>query len=233
MDLLVPKIFKCSKYINTDIEKLWLHPENIKYNKIQITFAVKALQVSGSGLYDLLHNNIGVLYFVDSYMSDFSVMEHNRLSIYALQPHLQKKINRNTVLALHDLNKNFILDTANEIIKNPNLINVDYNYDLDTERVVMFGTQNKIIDESAFIDGYKPENLFLNKNSAQWRPYEVKFNPWQRGPGNKYTGSHTDAQTGKPNVENYNLYERVQRFYAPLDHAYLEEKTAIPKRMEY
>ncbi len=229
MSLLIPDIFKNDSFKKADLEKLWLHPQNINYNKAQIVYAVKTI-APHSNINCLLNANKHMLGFINSYMHDPQTLENNRLSYL-----VNKTVNvDNSLLNLHNANKAFILDVATEIINNPNILDPNFGYEIGTRKVVKLPEKNKTIDEAVFIDGhYAPENLFLNKRSTYWRPLEVKFNPWERSPGNKYTGSFIDSQTGKPNVQNYNLYEVVQRHYAPLDHNYLEEKTEIPKRLGY
>lgn len=215
--LLVPNSLNKETSYNYTLKKLWLHPDNIRYNKIQIIFAIKCYNID---LYPLLKSNISVLSFVDDYMSDFS------------DPYFADEFNKNhknVLNALHSANKKFIITTAKEIINNPGILDSDYGYNFygDLEKL---DSGNKEIDNSAFADGrYQPEALFLNRKQTYWKPLNVEVDFTKRGVYNRLTGG------AEQNYQDTNarLYEVYKRNYAPLNDTRLEEKTAYPSRLGY
>ena len=217
MKLVIPRNLNNHNSENYSLKKLWLHPENIKYNKIQIYYAVRTLEPV-TNISELLKNNLKVLDFVDDFMTDFS------------DPYFAKAIecDTNVLQGLHKINKDFIISTAVEIIKNPGLLDSKFGYDF-YGNVEKIETAPKTIDDGAFSDGhYQPEKLFLS-NQTYWKPLEVSVDFNKRSVYNRLTDGPEQGYT----PTNVRLYEVFKRNYAPLNDTRLEEHTAYPSRLGY
>jgi len=212
MKLVVPVEFRrLPEYYS--LKKLWIHEKNIHYVKIQIIYAVHRLKPSVS---ELLQRNLSILKFVDEYMAEYSCPELNRS-------------HENTLGALHYLNKTFILQTAQEIANNPNVLNPEYGYDFETGfSKITLG--EKCIDAGAFADGtYHPEALFTqcsqNAKSPYWQPLEVSVDFSKPSVYNR-------LQTDAGDFTQIRPWESYKRFYADPDHHY-SERTTIPGPLGY
>ncbi len=219
MSLVIPKSLNNVQSEKYTLKKLWLHPDNIKYNKIQIYYAVKALEKKNGGfkISSLLKDNLRVLEFVDDFMHDFS------------DPYFAQKMDRkgDVLIGLHEANKDFIISTARELIANPGLLDEKFGYNFygSVERIE---TAPKTIDDGAFIGGhYQPEKLFMS-NECYWKPLEVAVDFTKRSVYNRLTDGPEQGYTGT----NVRLYEVFKRNYAPLDNR-AEELTTYPSRIGY
>jgi hypothetical protein len=90
------------------------------------------------------------------------------------------------ILQLSELNKNFINTVSLTYINNPSTLVPDFDrIDPDT-LVEKFGQYD--YDSSSWVNGWKPEDLFLNnaenRKSPYWTPYSVNLD----GSGNDKTG---------------------------------------------
>lgn len=216
MRLVIPKSLNNAKSEKYTLKKLWLHPDNIKYNKVQIYYGVRTLDTQ-KNIAALLKDNLKVLDFVDDFMSDFS------------DPYFANKMdcNKNVLFGLHEANKEFIISTSREIISNPGLLDENYGYNFYGE-VEKIETAPKTIDDGAFTGGYyQPEKLFASKMNY-WQPLDVSIDFTKCSVYNRLTDGPEQGYTGT----NVRLYEVFKRNYAPLDNR-AEELTAYPSRMGY
>ena len=158
--MLVPPNMRKSKW-NT--RKMFMHPENRLYVKTQVRYALKMYGM------DI---KISRLHFLDEFM--LAKIIHKAPDTFP-----------ENVNYLHEINLELILETANQIKDEPNIL--DENYDKNfgyTER-----PQYGYSEYSFRGDTWHPEDLFTeskaNRNISYLNNMCVTMNPLERGPWNK------------------------------------------------
>ncbi len=150
MELLVPTC-----YIKTqeNIKKMYISDINIRYVKSQIIYAIRELSPGLSVCADNLK-------FINK------IMAEQNLKKYC-----------DTIQDLHKLNKKIILETAIQIVDEPNMINENYDKDLG----IMTRGNYEYTDYSFRGGVWHPEDLFLeseeNRNNSYWQPLDVRYDP--------------------------------------------------------
>ena len=150
-ELLAPPSFIHKK--GYSLRKLYLEPENIRYVKVQVLYALKKMTNFKITMCQLK--------FLDDYMF------YQKL----------KESDESILLQLHRANKEVILSTANQISSEPNMIDEKY----DKEFGIM-PRKNYEYSEYSFRGGsWHPEDLFMenipNRKTNYWDDREVYFTP--------------------------------------------------------
>lgn len=216
--LLIPPLYRHHIPEGSTIKGLYLMPLNIRYVKSQIVHMLHSMEIErgdpdpklttryASSQVPMISNllksdNINkVLSFVDDFMF-----------AYKFYPNYEASLQ----YQWHEVNKMTIYEIAKQIHDEPAMLNDDfYRQGGDDLREESDGeNQYSEYGYSAFSmrgGTWHPEDLFMesasNRNQAYWRPVEVRFNPLERGPGNKWTRTCNMWENSQMNKKRCNTW---------------------------
>lgn len=195
--LMVPPRFKKNPATGYSVYKLFLNPENIRYVKAQIIFAVEDLENKEShNVSHILRTDPKKLDFVDDIMKTRVIKDCKELSV------LQN---------LHNENVDIIFSTSELINEEPAIINEEFDR-IGDDGKPEYGEHS--YTAYSFRGGqWHPEDIFMesaaNRKKAYWADTEVSITPSERGPANKWTD--------EVNPYPFNPYRVHPRHYAPME----------------
>ena len=201
MEILAPP---CYVKKPEGVKKMYLSPINIRYVKSQIVYAVNGVvtkDTSGQPLFQITKEQLG---FIDDFM-------HNQII---------RETGRSPIEELHKLNKHIIINTAKQIVEEPNMLNENY----DKEWGLMPRGNWEYTEYSFRGDTWHPEDLFMesgaNRNNAYWKPLEVRFNPSE----NKWRNTYG---------YDFNPNEIYKRHYDTIENNTEDRRVQVPRRLFY
>jgi hypothetical protein len=209
--LMIPPLFR-RKELEGSIYRYYWHPENIRYIKAQIIFAISDMEEENNSISGMLRADPKKLDYLDDMIRTQTVLEDYRLPLK---------------MQLHNKNIDMIFRTAKQIHDEPALLDEKFDRigDSGEPEYSEYG-----YSAYSFRGGqYHPADIFTesraNRKQAYWVPLEVKWNPWERGPGNHWTD--------EANPLPFNPYEVKRRFVAPVEPNHEDRRVQIPKKIPY
>jgi len=200
---MVPPLFK-KKYRaspgwleeNNTVYKLWLHPENIRYVKAQIIYALEDLEIENHIVSRILKNHPEKLKFIDTMMRTSTPTPNRDLNI------LQQ---------LHNENVDIIFKTSELIYDEPAIINEEFDR-IGEDGKPEYGEYS--LTAYSFRGGqYHPEDIFMessaNRGRKYWNDLTIEIDPSKRGPANKWKD--------EVNPYSFNPYRVHGRHLAPME----------------
>jgi hypothetical protein len=221
MSLLVPPEFaravnKYSGYIGAssphakkNLKGLFLSPENRRYLARQVYLLITHEEFVRRNIYDLVGREIAsntVKLRLMTFRTKRQFLEQcipQMMEVHVL-PYAEEIMINNPVMQLHRVNNDFMLNTARNIIQNPDML-VPRFYDINPETGVDESQTEYDFTSASYADGtWHPEHLFTNsaanKRSGYWTPLDVSFytDDDNTGLGHKYynNGAYTYTDYG-------------------------------------
>lgn len=180
------KIKATSEYNGWTLKKLFLLPENIVYLRDELAQVlvnekfvndkmVPDIQYTANFLVSQFRENLyKIFYTINTLVEQYPIPKFEDLP-YNLP-----------ILQLSELNKAFINTTSLTYINKPEILVPDFDrIDPDT-LVKKFGQYD--YDSSSWVNGWKPEDLFVNNAENRKSPYWTSYRVALDGQGNDKTG---------------------------------------------
>jgi hypothetical protein len=195
-----------------NIYKYYWHPENIRYIKAQIIFAIENMEKENHAISGILRREPHKLDFLDNEIRKQTVLEQYELPLKS---------------RLHNKNVEMIFRTSQQLYNEPSMISDIFDRLGDDGEPEY---SNYGLSAYSFRGGqYHPEDIFMesvtNRKKKYWEPLDVEFNPWKRGPGNHWTD--------EVNPLPFNPYRVHNRFFAPVEKNCEDRRVNIPTRLPY
>lgn len=182
--LLIPPVYKQNIPTGYTLKKLYMADVNRRYCKAQTIYMIEALEDENDSpskfVSESLHHNSSPLKMVDNFITSYNFVPNYEESL---------------PVQLHRINKTTIYEVAKQLFEEPAFIDDEW-YHSGGHNLREEGTHynnNNYTNYSMRGGVWHPEDLFMesesNRQHAYWKPLEVRFDPSQRGPGNKFTTS--------------------------------------------